>query len=246
MSEVTAATKSTTGPRPAAWHPDPSGRHQLRWWDGEAWTEQVSDQGAITSDPPVRPAPTAEAEPTAAQLADDETAEPALESADPMGRPRRLPPEERPSTAPAATPSVGPAWRRYVLPGAGMAVVLLSLFWGWHNWSSADQWRERANALNEQIETRASNNDALERSLGSAASRSARLADGQSVLEAFEQATNQTVNGLYSCAGALDAMISEIAGGGDPNAMVDRAQRACGGAVANAEVLQSILAEITE
>ena len=28
-----------------AWHPDPSGRHELRWWDGNRWTEQVSDAG---------------------------------------------------------------------------------------------------------------------------------------------------------------------------------------------------------
>jgi len=28
-----------------AWHPDPSGRHELRWWDGSRWTEQVSDGG---------------------------------------------------------------------------------------------------------------------------------------------------------------------------------------------------------
>lgn len=28
-----------------AWHPDPSGRHELRWWDGNGWTEQVSDAG---------------------------------------------------------------------------------------------------------------------------------------------------------------------------------------------------------
>ncbi|MFI5506553.1 DUF2510 domain-containing protein [Mycobacterium sp. NPDC051804] len=28
-----------------AWHPDPSRRHELRWWDGNRWTEQVSDSG---------------------------------------------------------------------------------------------------------------------------------------------------------------------------------------------------------
>lgn len=34
-----------------AWHPDPSGRHQYRWWDGAAWTESVSDNGVVGSDP---------------------------------------------------------------------------------------------------------------------------------------------------------------------------------------------------
>jgi hypothetical protein len=28
-----------------SWLPDPSGRHQLRWWDGKAWTPHVSDDG---------------------------------------------------------------------------------------------------------------------------------------------------------------------------------------------------------
>ena len=38
--------------RPAAWHPDPSGRHELRYWDGTRWTEHVSDQGEVTQDFP--------------------------------------------------------------------------------------------------------------------------------------------------------------------------------------------------
>jgi hypothetical protein len=28
---------------PAAWHPDPHGQHRWRWWDGEQWTDHVSD-----------------------------------------------------------------------------------------------------------------------------------------------------------------------------------------------------------
>ena len=35
----------------AAWHPDPMGRHQLRYWDGQAWTEHVSTNGVQTVDP---------------------------------------------------------------------------------------------------------------------------------------------------------------------------------------------------
>jgi hypothetical protein len=34
-----------------AWQPDPSGRHQLRWWDGGRWTENVSDGGRPGVDP---------------------------------------------------------------------------------------------------------------------------------------------------------------------------------------------------
>jgi len=36
---------------PAAWHPDPTGRHEHRYWDGERWTEHVADQGVATTDP---------------------------------------------------------------------------------------------------------------------------------------------------------------------------------------------------
>ena len=33
---------------PAGWHPDPSGKHQHRWWDGAAWTPHVSTNGVAS------------------------------------------------------------------------------------------------------------------------------------------------------------------------------------------------------
>jgi hypothetical protein len=36
---------------PAQWAPDPSGRHELRWWDGRGWSEHVADGGARGVDP---------------------------------------------------------------------------------------------------------------------------------------------------------------------------------------------------
>ncbi|HEY5888075.1 MAG TPA: DUF2510 domain-containing protein, partial [Acidimicrobiales bacterium] len=36
----------------AGWQPDPNGRHEYRYWDGSAWTDQVSDGGVVSSDPP--------------------------------------------------------------------------------------------------------------------------------------------------------------------------------------------------
>ena len=36
---------------PANWYPDPMQRHELRYWDGNAWTDHVSDQGVTGSDP---------------------------------------------------------------------------------------------------------------------------------------------------------------------------------------------------
>jgi hypothetical protein len=35
----------------AGWYPDPNGRHELRYWDGSAWTEHISDAGEAGSDP---------------------------------------------------------------------------------------------------------------------------------------------------------------------------------------------------
>jgi uncharacterized protein YxjI len=39
------------GDHPANWYPDPMGRHELRYYDGSAWTDHVSDQGATSIDP---------------------------------------------------------------------------------------------------------------------------------------------------------------------------------------------------
>ena len=33
------------------WAADPSGRHELRYWDGAAWTEHVQDAGTQATDP---------------------------------------------------------------------------------------------------------------------------------------------------------------------------------------------------
>jgi hypothetical protein len=35
---------------PAGWYPDPSGRHELRWFDGD-WTSWASDRGTVIDDP---------------------------------------------------------------------------------------------------------------------------------------------------------------------------------------------------
>jgi hypothetical protein len=40
-------------PVAAQWHPDPSGRHQFRYWEGSGWTAHVSDDGVVSHDPPV-------------------------------------------------------------------------------------------------------------------------------------------------------------------------------------------------
>jgi hypothetical protein len=39
------------GGAPAAWLQDPTGRHELRWWDGTTWSANVSDQGVTGNEP---------------------------------------------------------------------------------------------------------------------------------------------------------------------------------------------------
>jgi hypothetical protein len=50
-----------TEPARPAWLPDPSGRHELRWFDGTSFTDQVADAGVRSTDaggsPPPPPPP---------------------------------------------------------------------------------------------------------------------------------------------------------------------------------------------
>lgn len=33
------------------WHPDPTGRHEFRYWDGRGWSDRISDRGNEALDP---------------------------------------------------------------------------------------------------------------------------------------------------------------------------------------------------
>lgn len=49
------------------WQPDPTGRHDYRYWDGTRWTDDVSDAGSTSKDPVgglQRPDPEVPAQPT--------------------------------------------------------------------------------------------------------------------------------------------------------------------------------------
>lgn len=45
-----SAADPAAGPA-AGWYPDPSSRHEQRYWNGSAWTADVADAGATSSDP---------------------------------------------------------------------------------------------------------------------------------------------------------------------------------------------------
>jgi len=40
---------------PAAWHPDPTGRHHLRYFDGNKWTDHVTTQAGVQTLDPLQP-----------------------------------------------------------------------------------------------------------------------------------------------------------------------------------------------
>jgi len=54
-ADIQAGLLAGAPPQPPAvpeqWAPDPSGRHQHRWWNGREWTEHVADNGVSSLDP---------------------------------------------------------------------------------------------------------------------------------------------------------------------------------------------------
>src|SRR3954469_6685075 len=46
-----------TAQPPADWYPDPFGRLELRYWDGQQWTQHVAAGGRQAIDPPVGGSP---------------------------------------------------------------------------------------------------------------------------------------------------------------------------------------------
>jgi hypothetical protein len=54
------------GPAPG-WYSDPTDRHGKRWWDGNGWSEHVSDDGTVSTDPLLPPAAQVQPAPTPVQ-----------------------------------------------------------------------------------------------------------------------------------------------------------------------------------
>ena len=54
QASAPVTTSTSTAPAvPANWYKDPSGRFELRYWDGNEWTEHVARGGQQFVDPPV-------------------------------------------------------------------------------------------------------------------------------------------------------------------------------------------------
>ncbi|MCW2816374.1 MAG: hypothetical protein JWN84_3829 [Nocardioides sp.] len=60
----------------ADWHPDPTGRHELRYWDGSRWTEHVSDRGVQSTSPMDAGQPAQQAQPSQPQAQPQSQAQP--------------------------------------------------------------------------------------------------------------------------------------------------------------------------
>lgn len=104
----------------AAWHPDPTGRHELRYWDGSQWTDHVSDSGVqstspLNGDPAAGGADAGQAQSeqpaTEAAFADrggpQDQEQPWAQQEQPQHAPQGQPPAEQPWAQQQAAPSFG-------------------------------------------------------------------------------------------------------------------------------------------
>ena len=88
------------GESPAAWHPDPMLRYELRYWDGTRWTEHVSRAGQTAIDP-LETAPVATDSIAATPVAAELTTSPEQSSV-------AVPPASEPASSPSFPPAAQP------------------------------------------------------------------------------------------------------------------------------------------
>ena len=114
-----------------SWQPDPTGRHDYRWWNGVHWSDQVGDRGVVTIDPvPVAPLADTDIPPLPpAEGRTEPAARPGGRVRRPIGGPRR-----RLAVAAAgllvASAAVAVVVRRAVRPASGLGVVQVRLATG--------------------------------------------------------------------------------------------------------------------
>jgi uncharacterized RDD family membrane protein YckC len=123
------------------WHPDPTGRHQYRWWDGQEWTDQVADHGVIGVDPVLAQAPAAAASPVADVATPSWSAAGAPVAAATPGGYAAVPamyiatgPVVGAERVPAGTPLTNP-WARLGAALLDVVLIIVTLFIGWVVWT---------------------------------------------------------------------------------------------------------------
>ena len=234
----TTDTTAAAAP-PAGWYPDPTGRHERRWWDGETWTTEVADpvDPSEGGDPLEALPPVVPPEPEATEP--DDEPEASFED-----RPGRRPPAERPSTGAGLAP--GPSRRGLILTVVGVAVVVASLLWGYDAYTKADKWRDRGEELQTRLDDTSSNADAVEAALTNAASRGARIADSFQQVGELREATDATIHQLNDCINILNGLLNTVSTGGDPTTAIEQANQVCGAAGMNGTTLIQILEELEQ
>jgi len=118
----------------AGWQPDPTGKHDHRYWDGSQWTDNVADAGVAGTDAYGEPVPEVGAEPTEPEA--DPTLVQPVESGDPTATwstaatpPAAPPPYVPPSPVDGGGDGDGDGGskRGLVIGGAILAVVALAV-----------------------------------------------------------------------------------------------------------------------
>jgi uncharacterized RDD family membrane protein YckC len=122
------------------WHPDPTGRHQYRWWDGQQWTDQVADHGVIGVDPVLAPGPTAAAGTPVAPTAPWTASGPPVAAAPAGGY--AAAPVMYAATGPVVGAERVPAgilltnpWARLGAALLDVLLIIVTLFVGWLVWT---------------------------------------------------------------------------------------------------------------
>lgn len=126
---------------PADWRPDPSGRHDYRYWDGQQWTEHVADSGQASIDPlpadfttpPDAAPPPPDAGPTAADAGPTAPQQPTVGQATPWSGGQGAPPGAV-WTTPAAGQPAGAGLAPAVQQTNGLAIASLVLGIVWVYW----------------------------------------------------------------------------------------------------------------
>jgi len=160
------------------------------------------------------------------------------EDAAPTGK-GKVPIAERASTAPHAG-------RTLDVKSAGLvvgvlAIVAACLWWGLTNRATAADWRDRGEALQEELQTVSSNADALEQALARSANRGSQLEDGRQTMVEIQEAAVATTEQLQQCVSDVNNALNAVALGHDPTSEIDRANVSCPQASTNAGLLRELL-----
>lgn len=105
---------------PAGWYPDPYGEPQLRWWDGDQWTDAVHAQQPGSAPQPQQPGSGPQPQPQSSPDWSATPANPTLQYGQPtFGQPAYGPPGASGQQGPSSPQGPSPQWGGPGGPGQG-------------------------------------------------------------------------------------------------------------------------------